>query len=132
MTAIALAKIEKRFGGQNGILVLDGLDLTIAEGESYVLLGQSGCGKTTTLRMIAGLEEPTGGEMTLNGSPVYSRANRIWVAPERRPIGMVFQSYALWPTMTVMQNVRFTLERGRTRLSRAEAMARTREVLDMM
>jgi len=132
MTAIALAKIEKRFGGQNGILVLDGLDLTIAEGESYVLLGQSGCGKTTTLRMIAGLEEPTGGEMTMNGSTVYSRENRIWVAPERRPIGMVFQSYALWPTMTVMQNVRFTLERGRTRLSRAEATARTREVLDMM
>jgi ABC-type Fe3+/spermidine/putrescine transport system ATPase subunit len=132
MTAIALAKIEKRFGGQNGILVLDELDLTIAEGESYVLLGQSGCGKTTTLRMIAGLEEPTGGEMTISGSRVYSRANRLWVTPERRPIGMVFQSYALWPTMTVMENVRFTLERGRTRLARPEAMARTREVLDMM
>ncbi|HWJ87901.1 MAG TPA: ABC transporter ATP-binding protein [Pelagibacterium sp.] len=132
MTAIALAKIEKRFGGQNGILVLDKLDLTIGEGESYVLLGQSGCGKTTTLRMMAGLEEPTGGEMTISGNAVYSRADRIWVAPERRPIGMVFQSYALWPTMTVMENVRFTLERGRTRLARAEAVARTRDVLEMM
>jgi|TARA_A100001391_G_scaffold86805_1_gene57129 ABC-type Fe3+/spermidine/putrescine transport system ATPase subunit len=132
MTAITLAKIEKRFGGPRGVLVLNDLDLAVKEGESYVLLGQSGCGKTTTLRMMAGLEVPTGGEMGFSGTPVYSQRERLWLPPERRPIGMVFQSYALWPTMTVRQNVRFTLERGRTRLSRPEADTRTRDTLEMM
>ncbi|WP_029041355.1 ABC transporter ATP-binding protein [Cucumibacter marinus] len=132
MTAIALRNIEKRFGGNNGLSVLQGLDLTIEEGEAYVLLGRSGCGKTTTLRLIAGLEEPSGGELLISGDAVYSPAKKVWVPPEQRPIGMVFQSYALWPTMTVMENVRFTLAHGRTRLKRAEALERSRQVLEMM
>lgn len=132
MTAIQLDNIEKRFGGAHGVAVLQGLDLSIVEGESYVLLGPSGCGKTTTLRMVAGLEEPTDGKMTISGNPVYSNGDRVWVPPERRPIGMVFQSYALWPTMTVAENVRFTLAHGRTRLGRQDAIKRTNDVLDMM
>ncbi|MEL4072423.1 ABC transporter ATP-binding protein [Ochrobactrum sp. GPK 3] len=132
MTSIALKQIDKQFGGKRGNHILKNLDLSINEGESYVLLGQSGCGKTTTLRMIAGLEEPTSGDISISGDPVYSESQGIWIPPEQRPIGMVFQSYALWPTMTVMENVRFTLQRGRTRLSSKDAQARAVEVLDMM
>jgi iron(III) transport system ATP-binding protein len=88
------------------------VSFTIDEGRLFTLLGPSGCGKTTTLRSIAGLERPRAGEISVNGRVVYSSAKKIFVAPNRRGFGMVFQSYAIWPHMTVFQNAAFPLEVG--------------------
>jgi iron(III) transport system ATP-binding protein len=82
----------------------------VPEGKLFTLLGPSGCGKTTTLRSIAGLEKPRSGEIAAGGRVVYSSDKRIFVAPNRRNFGMVFQSYAIWPHMNVFQNVAFPLE----------------------
>ena len=82
----------------------------VPEGKLFTLLGPRGCGKTTTLRSIAGLERPTAGEIEVGGRVVYSSAKRIFVAPNKRNFGMVFQSYAIWPHMNVFQNAAFPLE----------------------
>ena len=82
----------------------------VPEGKLFTLLGPSGCGKTTTLRSIAGLEKPTSGEIEVGGRVVYSSGKGIFVAPNKRNFGMVFQSYAIWPHMNVFQNVAFPLE----------------------
>jgi iron(III) transport system ATP-binding protein len=82
----------------------------VPEGKLFTLLGPSGCGKTTTLRSIAGLEKPTAGEIEVGGRLVYSSGKGIFVAPNKRNFGMVFQSYAIWPHMNVFQNVAFPLE----------------------
>jgi iron(III) transport system ATP-binding protein len=89
-------------------------DLAIAPGEFVTLLGPSGCGKTTTLRCIAGLERPSTGEIRIDGLVVASAARGIYLNPEDRNIGMVFQSYAVWPHMTVFDNVAFGLRIRRT------------------
>jgi iron(III) transport system ATP-binding protein len=90
-------------------VALDDVSLDIHPGEMVVLLGPSGCGKTTLLRSIAGLEQPQGGEIFIDGQVVYSATKRTWVPPERRGISMVFQSYALWPHMTVFENIAYPL-----------------------
>ncbi|MBN9429811.1 MAG: ABC transporter ATP-binding protein [Burkholderiales bacterium] len=95
--------------GQADVLAVDDVDLQVHEGELVVLLGPSGCGKTTLLRCIAGLEKPASGEISINGRQVYSSSQRVYVPPEERHIGMMFQSYALWPHMTVFQNVAYPL-----------------------
>ena len=82
----------------------------VPEGKLFTLLGPSGCGKTTTLRSIAGLEKPIAGEIEVGGRLVYSSDKGIFVAPNKRNFGMVFQSYAIWPHMNVFQNVAFPLE----------------------
>jgi len=82
----------------------------VPEGKLFTLLGPSGCGKTTTLRSIAGLEKPRSGVIEVSGRVVYSSEKRIFVAPNKRNFGMVFQSYAIWPHMNVFQNVAFPLE----------------------
>jgi iron(III) transport system ATP-binding protein len=82
----------------------------VPSGKLFTLLGPSGCGKTTTLRSIAGLERPQSGEITVDGAIVYSSAKKIFVPPNRRNFGMVFQSYAIWPHMNVYQNAAFPLE----------------------
>ena len=82
----------------------------VPEGKLFTLLGPSGCGKTTTLRSIAGLEKPTAGEIEVGGRLVYSSGKGVFVAPNKRNFGMVFQSYAIWPHMNVFQNVAFPLE----------------------
>ena len=82
----------------------------VPEGKLFTLLGPSGCGKTTTLRSIAGLEKPTSGDIEVAGRTVYSSSKRVFVAPNKRNFGMVFQSYAIWPHMNVFQNVAFPLE----------------------
>ena len=94
------------------------VSFTVAEGRLFTLLGPSGCGKTTTLRSIAGLERPRAGEISVNDRVVYSSSKGIFVAPNRRGFGMVFQSYAIWPHMNVFQNVAFPLEVGSRRYSR--------------
>jgi iron(III) transport system ATP-binding protein len=89
--------------------VVDDVSLEIAAGEFLVILGPSGCGKTTTLRMIAGLETPDSGSIWIGGRVATDPANGVFLRPEQRDIGMVFQSYAIWPHMTVFENVAFPL-----------------------
>ncbi len=91
------------------VTAIDNMNLSIEEGDFITLLGPSGCGKTTTLRSIAGLEEPTSGELYLNNKLVFSKKEEIVVSPAKRNLGLVFQSYALWPHMTVFDNIAFGL-----------------------
>src|SRR5579859_267970 len=89
-----------------------GLSLNVEHGQFFTLLGPSGCGKTSTLRCIAGLETPTSGSIEIDAHVVYASASRTFVPPHRRNIGMVFQSYAIWPHMSVFDNVAFPLVHG--------------------
>ncbi|MHC1692573.1 MAG: ABC transporter ATP-binding protein [Sphaerochaetaceae bacterium] len=91
-------------------MAVDDLDMVIEDGSFITLLGPSGCGKTTTLRMIAGLETPTEGVITIDGKVVFSSEEQIDISPAKRDIGFLFQNYALWPHMTVYQNIAFGLE----------------------
>jgi iron(III) transport system ATP-binding protein len=118
--------------GETGGGVRD-IGFDVAPGEFYTLLGPSGCGKTTTLRCIAGLEEPTTGRMALDGETIFDAASRIMVPANRRRLGMVFQSYAVWPHMSVFDNVAFPLRMARDRRwSRAELQQRVSRTLDTM
>ena len=108
-TVLSVRGLQKCFPG-NAAAAVAGLDLDIAAGEFFTLLGPSGCGKTTTLRMIAGLERPDAGVITLAGTPLCDAAAGRFLPPHRRDIAMVFQSYAIWPHMTVLENVLFPLE----------------------
>ena len=107
MPRIVLEHVTKRF--EKFVAVQD-LDLVIEDRGFVTLLGPSGCGKTTTLRMIAGLETPTSGRITIDGEPVFDSEKGINVPPSKRDIGFLFQNYALWPHMTVYQNIAFGLE----------------------
>jgi iron(III) transport system ATP-binding protein len=109
-----------------------GVSLDVAEGRFYTLLGPSGCGKTTTLRCVAGLERPDKGEISIGGEAVYSSDRRIWVPPHSRSIGMVFQSYAIWPHMTVFDNAAFPLQVSRRSLPRREIESRVHRVLKVV
>ena len=124
---LQLKQVTKRFNDQ---VVVHHVDLTLRRGEFFTLLGPSGCGKTTTLRMVAGLERPDGGEIVLRGRPVASAASGHFDPPEKRNLGMVFQSYAIWPHMTVFENVAYPLELRRQ--PRATIRARVAEVLDLV
>jgi len=101
----------------------------VPEGKLFTLLGPSGCGKTTTLRSIAGLERPRAGEISVAGRVVYSSSRGVFVAPNRRGFGMVFQSYAIWPHMSVFQNAAFPLQVGERRIPRKEVRDRVLRVL---
>src|SRR5215813_5957068 len=105
---------------------VDDVSFRIAAGEIVVLLGPSGCGKTTTLRCIAGLEQPTGGTISIGPDLVSAPERGVQVPPRLRNIGMVFQSYAVWPHMTVKQNVAYPLRHRRA--PRAEVERKTDEV----
>ncbi|WP_160320153.1 ABC transporter ATP-binding protein [Rhodococcus rhodochrous] len=94
---------------KSAVRALDRVSLHVAPGEMAVLLGPSGCGKTTLLRSIAGLEQPQAGEIRIGNRTVYSAATKTLIPPERRALSMVFQSYALWPHMTVFENIAFPL-----------------------
>src|ERR1041384_3239748 len=107
-------------GDNAGVKAVDGISFTVEEGRFYTLLGPSGCGKTTTLRCIAGLEKANGGEIVVAGKKVFSAADNSFVPAYRRPIGMVFQSYAIWPHLTVFENVAFPLRVGKQRFSGAD------------
>ncbi|PKU22508.1 ABC transporter ATP-binding protein [Telmatospirillum siberiense] len=111
MSNVSLRNISKSFGGQR---VVDGVDIEVHQGELVTLLGPSGCGKTTTLRMIAGLEDADEGSILLGDKVVSDPARGLFLPPERRALSMVFQSYAIWPHMTVFDNVAYPLKvRGR-------------------
>ncbi|NIS79544.1 MAG: ATP-binding cassette domain-containing protein [Anaerolineales bacterium] len=111
MARIELFHVTKRFGAS--VIAVDDLCLEIADQHFVCLLGPSGCGKTTTLRMIAGLEDPTSGEIRLKDQVLSSSDTGEMVPPEQRGMGLVFQSYALWPHMTVSQNIAFGLQMQR-------------------
>src|SRR6184192_3167568 len=117
------------YASEHGAVVKAAQDVSfeVPEGKLFTLLGPSGCGKTTTLRSIAGLEKPTSGEIEVGGRTVYSSSRGIFVAPNKRNFGMVFQSYAIWPHMNVFQNVAFPLEVRR--LARKEIRERVMRVL---
>ena len=104
---LRLENISKSFGD---VRAVNGVSLDIQEGEFVTLLGPSGCGKTTTLRLVAGLEKANSGSIYLGDRPLSSVDQRVFIAPEKRGMGMVFQSYAVWPHMTVAENVGFPLK----------------------
>jgi iron(III) transport system ATP-binding protein len=109
---------------------IDGVSFAVPAGEIVVLLGPSGCGKTTTLRCVAGLEHPTSGDISIAGRVVSSPQRGILVPPRSRDLGMVFQSYAVWPHMTVRQNVVYPLKHRKT--ARGEANRKVDEVLKLV
>lgn len=132
MPDITLKNLSKTFGQSYAIR---DVSLTIQDGSFTCILGPSGCGKTTLLRMIAGLEEATTGEISIGGRAVDAPARGTFVAPDQRGVGLVFQSYALWPHMTVAQNVEFglTLQRSsaEARRARVAAMLDTLRIADL-
>jgi len=103
---ISVRGLVKSYGAA---AVINAISFDVADGEFVTLLGPSGCGKTTTLRCIAGLDAPNGGAITINGRVVSDASGGVFVPPHRRDLGMVFQSYAIWPHLTVAQNVAFPL-----------------------
>lgn len=96
------------------------ISFEVAQGKLFTLLGPSGCGKTTTLRSIAGLEKPSSGEIIVGGRVLYSSDRKIFIAPNQRDIGMVFQSYAIWPHMNVFENAAFPLRVGKVKFSKKQ------------
>jgi len=129
MTAtLDVTDLRKQFS--IGRPAIDGVSFAVPAGEIVVLLGPSGCGKTTTLRCVAGLEHPTSGEISIAGRVVSSPARGILVPPRLRDLGMVFQSYAVWPHMTVRQNVVYPLKHRN--IPRAEAVRKVDEVLQLV
>ena len=118
MSEIVLSHIDKFYGDNH---VLRDINLTIADGDFMTLLGPSGCGKTTTLRVISGLEKPQHGTMTINGEPVIDADKAFYLEPSKRGLNLVFQSYALWPHMTVYENVAFGLKIKKMKKPEVEA-----------
>ncbi|TMA92206.1 MAG: ABC transporter ATP-binding protein [Deltaproteobacteria bacterium] len=122
--------MEKSFRTRQGrVDALRSINLEVGEGEFCVLLGPSGCGKTTTLRCVAGLERPDNGEIEIAGELVNSATRRIYIPTERRDLGMVFQSYAIWPHMNVFQNVAFPLTQGHKRFAKTDVANKVRTAL---
>jgi iron(III) transport system ATP-binding protein len=117
-------------GGQGVAAAVNGVSFGVPKGKMFTLLGPSGCGKSTTLRCIAGLERPEQGVIVVDGHLHCDPARGIFVPPDKRGIGMVFQSYAIWPHMTVYQNVAYALEVKRT--PRAEVRPRVMEALELV
>ena len=109
-----------------------GISFDTRKGEFYTLLGPSGCGKSTTLRCIAGLEKPEHGEIRIGHEVVFSGARGIFVPSYKRNLGMVFQSYAIWPHMTVFDNVAFPLVSGERKLSKEQVRERVTSALSLV
>lgn len=130
---IRIRNLEKVFPSNRGpVRAVQGIDLDVAGGEFVVLLGPSGCGKTTTLRCVAGLERPDQGSIEIADLMVDSAVEGVYVPPERRNIGMVFQSYAVWPHLSVFDNVVLPLTEGRYRIPKDQVQDRVQEVLRLV
>ncbi len=128
---LKLESLQKTYRtGGDGAAALSGVSFEVAQGDFFTLLGPSGCGKTTTLQCIAGLETPDSGRIEMGGEAVFCSREQIMVPANRRNLGMVFQSYAIWPHMTVFENVAFPLLHGMTRVASAEVKTRVDRALD--
>jgi iron(III) transport system ATP-binding protein len=126
---IGVSHLDKRFdAGDERVHALAGVSFEVEAHSFFTLLGPSGCGKSTLLRCVAGLERPDGGDIVIGNEPVFSSNAALDVPPNRRRIGMVFQSYAIWPHMTVFQNVAFPLEAQRL----PDVRKRTLAALDLV
>jgi iron(III) transport system ATP-binding protein len=120
--------ISKLFPGSKG--GVRGVDLDIKSGEFFTLLGPSGCGKTTTMRLIAGLVRPDTGDIAIGERPMFSATSGLFVPANKRGLGMVFQSYAIWPHLTVAQNVAYPLRVRR--MKKAEINRKVTAALEMV
>ena len=127
--AVSLHGLWKTYPGSNKPAVQN-LSLNVHDGEIVTLLGPSGCGKTTTLRMVAGLETPDAGDIFFGDQAVVVTARRFSLPPNKRNVGMVFQSYAIWPHMTVAQNVAFPLKARK--VPKREIVERVQRALDLV
>lgn len=129
MTQIALRNVTKRFTTKTlgDIVAVDNFNLEVQEGECFAFLGPSGCGKSTTLRMIAGFEDLSEGEIELCGKHVSVKEKNLYVPPEDRGLGMVFQAFAVWPHMNVYENVAFPLRLQK--MNRVDLDKKVREAL---
>ena len=127
MSRIELKHIDKFYGSNH---VLRDINLTIEDGDFMTLLGPSGCGKTTTLRVVSGLEKPQNGTMTIDGVEMINADDAYYAEPSKRGLNLVFQSYALWPHMTVYDNIAFGLKIQK--MSKAEIDRRVMDSLRMM
>ena len=131
MSNVSISGLTRRFDGNPPTVAVANLDLEIEDGEFLVLLGPSGCGKTTTLRCLAGLETPSAGTIRQGGSVVFDKDAKVNLPPNKRSIGMVFQSYALWPHMTVRKNIAYPLKARKMREALASGpVERTAELVD--
>ena len=128
MTTLRIEKLVKTFGS---VRAVDDVTFDVEPGEFVSLLGPSGCGKTTTLRCIAGFEQPDGGRILFGDEPLTDYERGVFVPPNRRGFGMVFQSYAVWPHMTVLNNVAYPLQ-VKGGLSRSEVNERVHAKLDLV
>lgn len=127
MSQVSIEHVYKRFGK---VTAVGDFNLQVADGEFVSLLGPSGCGKTTTLRMVAGFERTTEGKITIGERVVNNHEDGTFVPPEKRDIGMVFQSYAVWPHMTVFQNVEYPLKIKK--VDKAEREQKVQNILEMV
>jgi iron(III) transport system ATP-binding protein len=127
MPEITVEGLVKTFGDQRA---LDHVDFTVRDGELFTLLGPSGCGKSTTLMSVAGFQHPEDGRIRVGDETVFDAERRISLPAERRNLGIVFQSYAVWPHMTVYENLAFPLKVRR--LKRAEIRSRIEETLELV
>lgn len=129
---VAVRGLVKWFRGERGeVHAVDGIDFEVPDGQLFTLLGPSGCGKSTTLRCVAGLEKPDDGEIEIEGRLVFSKGRGIAIPAHQRDIGMVFQSYAIWPHMSVFENVAYPLHIAR-KFSSREIKAKVERVLSLV
>ena len=130
---IRIENLHLRYKSESGeVYAARGVSLAVKPGQFYTLLGPSGCGKTTTLRSLAGLETPQQGEIAIDDTIVFSSSKGIFIPPYKRDIGMVFQSYAIWPHMNVFENVAFPLKEMKGRFSRQEIRAKVCQALALV
>lgn len=125
-----VSDVHKQYGVKLRVKALDGVSIKVPKGHLVVLLGPSGCGKTTLLRILAGLEDATAGTVSFFGKTIVDTGKRVNVPAKDRNVGMVFQNYALWPHMSVVENVAYPLRNKRVR--KAEARRRALEVLKFL
>jgi iron(III) transport system ATP-binding protein len=131
MSHVSISGLTRRFDGDPPTVAVADLDLEVEDGEFLVLLGPSGCGKTTTLRCLAGLETPSAGTIRMGDSVVFDQAGKTNLPPNKRFIGMVFQSYALWPHMTVRKNIAYPLKARKMKAALASGeVERTAALVD--
>src|SRR5262249_45682001 len=127
LSFVRISNLTKRFGD---LVAVDGVSLEVAEGHTLALLGPSGCGRTTILRCLGGLETADAGAIEMAGKPVFDADAGVDLMPEERALGIVFQSYAVWPHMTVADNVAFPLTvRG---VAKGEVKDRTARILELV